>query len=434
MKTLKRLYAIILFSEIVFSQSIVIGTGSSIDVGAGSDICAGVYGNIQGNLTGSGTQCNQTMVQTFQLSVTVANGWNLVSVPGLNSPDQNVNTWWPYRDSTASVYKYMGGYQVVNSVIPGDGYWMKHAGARTYNTGDEWPAAGIQIVQHDTLNGFSGWNIIGGYEIIVSANNITTIPPGRQSGPIYYYSGGYNVASTIEPGYGYWIKLTGDAQIIIPETIAKEVNHKEWFPEDWGKIVFVDAEGKSYVLYCAKDGTDLTNYELPPSPPAGVFDIRYETGRIAEKINEARKLIELNGVQYPLVIKVEGIDIKLTDETGKVIKLNLKTGEEIVINDATVKKLGVSTVEIPEEYSLEQNYPNPFNPSTTISWQSPVGSRQTLKVYDILGNEVATLVDEYREAGRYEVEFNASQLSSGIYFYKLTAGSFSQTKKMTIIK
>ncbi len=65
---------------------------------------------------------------------------------------------------------------------------------------------------------------------------------------------------------------------------------------------------------------------------------------------------------------------------------------------------------LPTEYELTQNYPNPFNPSTKISWQSPVGSHQTLKVYDVLGNEVATLVDEFREAGSYEVEFDASNI------------------------
>ncbi len=88
----------------------------------------------------------------------------------------------------------------------------------------------------------------------------------------------------------------------------------------------------------------------------------------------------------------------------------------------------------PLTFSLEQNYPNPFNPSTTISWQSPVSSNQTLKVYDILGNEVATLVDEYKSAGSYEVEFNASHLPSGTYFYQLRAGSFVETKKMILLK
>jgi hypothetical protein len=87
-----------------------------------------------------------------------------------------------------------------------------------------------------------------------------------------------------------------------------------------------------------------------------------------------------------------------------------------------------------KEFVLEQNYPNPFNPTTKISWQSPVGSHQTLKVFDVLGNEVATLVDEFREAGRYEIEYDASELSSGIYFYRFISGDFIATKKMLMIK
>ncbi len=88
----------------------------------------------------------------------------------------------------------------------------------------------------------------------------------------------------------------------------------------------------------------------------------------------------------------------------------------------------------PIEYYLSQNFPNPFNPSTKISWQSPVGSWQTLKVYDILGNEVATLVNEYRNAGSYENDFNASLLASGIYYYQLRAGDYVETKKMILLK
>jgi hypothetical protein len=85
-------------------------------------------------------------------------------------------------------------------------------------------------------------------------------------------------------------------------------------------------------------------------------------------------------------------------------------------------------------YNLYQNFPNPFNPSTKIIWQSPVAGHQTLKVFDVLGNEVATLVNEFRNAGSFEIDFNASQLASGIYFYRLSAGSFVQTKKMILLK
>lgn len=87
-----------------------------------------------------------------------------------------------------------------------------------------------------------------------------------------------------------------------------------------------------------------------------------------------------------------------------------------------------------DDYALYQNYPNPFNPVTKIVWQSPLSGWQTLKVYDILGNEVATLVNEYREAGRNEIEFDASKLSSGLYIYTLKTNGFISTKKMMLIK
>jgi uncharacterized delta-60 repeat protein len=100
----------------------------------------------------------------------------------------------------------------------------------------------------------------------------------------------------------------------------------------------------------------------------------------------------------------------------------------------TVNSVDNSQSNFPDGFVLEQNYPNPFNPSTKIIWQSPVSSHQTLKVYDVIGNEVAILFDEYREAGRNEITFDASGLSSGMYLYKLHAGSFVETKKMIIIK
>ena len=90
-------------------------------------------------------------------------------------------------------------------------------------------------------------------------------------------------------------------------------------------------------------------------------------------------------------------------------------------------------------WKLEQNYPNPFNPSTTIKYQIPELSFVTLKIYDILGNEVITLVNEELAAGKHEVEFNSHSgevrnLSSGVYFYQLQAASFLETKKMLLIK
>lgn len=88
----------------------------------------------------------------------------------------------------------------------------------------------------------------------------------------------------------------------------------------------------------------------------------------------------------------------------------------------------------PVEYNISQNYPNPFNPSTVIVYDIPEAARVTLKVYDMLGREVANLVDEYKEAGRYSAKFDASRLSTGIYIYKLTANEFQSVKKMNFVK
>ena len=109
--------------------------------------------------------------------------------------------------------------------------------------------------------------------------------------------------------------------------------------------------------------------------------------------------------------------------------------------DGTQEVVGELTVylSLPEKFALEQNYPNPFNPSTTIKYSIPTSEFVTLKVYDVLGNEVATLANEEKPAGSYEVEFSVGQdsspdIASGIYFYTLQAGSFTQTKKLLLMK
>jgi hypothetical protein len=89
---------------------------------------------------------------------------------------------------------------------------------------------------------------------------------------------------------------------------------------------------------------------------------------------------------------------------------------------------------LPQEYSLAQNFPNPFNPATTIQYLVPQLSNVLLNIYDALGNKVATLVDEYKPQGSYEVTFDASHLSSGVYFYRLHAGNFVENKKMILMK
>ena len=110
--------------------------------------------------------------------------------------------------------------------------------------------------------------------------------------------------------------------------------------------------------------------------------------------------------------------------------------------DSILVNVELTDARVPERFSLSQNYPNPFNPTTKIRYQLPNSMNVTLKVFDILGQEVATLVNERQNAGSYSLEFSptnlarqtAGGLASGVYFYRLRAGDFIQQRKMLLLK
>ncbi|HAB51140.1 MAG TPA: hypothetical protein DCE80_03025 [Ignavibacteriales bacterium] len=116
------------------------------------------------------------------------------------------------------------------------------------------------------------------------------------------------------------------------------------------------------------------------------------------------------------------------------IPTNMRESETPEWGNMVVTNVTTSNYQNVNKYFLYQNYPNPFNPSTVISWQSPVGSQQVIKLFDVIGNEVATLINEWKEAGSHSLKFDASDLSSGVYYYKLTTDNFSSTKKMILTK
>jgi hypothetical protein len=118
----------------------------------------------------------------------------------------------------------------------------------------------------------------------------------------------------------------------------------------------------------------------------------------------------------------------------------LSTGSELWFDTVSMIKTNPTSVElnqsgiVPNNFGVMQNYPNPFNPSTTIPFSLPSTSFVSLKIFDVLGKEVATLVNEVKSAGIYKTQWNADHMPSGIYFYRLQAGSFTETKKLVLLK
>ena len=130
---------------------------------------------------------------------------------------------------------------------------------------------------------------------------------------------------------------------------------------------------------------------------------------------------EVDTVSY----RLKQIDLDGSYRYSKIVK--------IAVNSSTAVT-GINDMDVPDKFSLSQNYPNPFNPTTNIEFSIANSENVILKVYDILGGEVATLVNGVHSSGKYSVEFNASKLVSGIYIYSLKAGNYSAVKKMMLVK
>jgi len=131
-------------------------------------------------------------------------------------------------------------------------------------------------------------------------------------------------------------------------------------------------------------------------------------------------------------------DLRLAKRLARKVNWHQMIGAGVIPDGGILYKGLMENIDwsfgLPDEYALSQNYPNPFNPSTIIEYQIPQSGNVTLKVYDVLGNEVALLVDEMKQQGNYQASFDASSLSSGVYIYRLIANNFVETKKMVLLK
>ena len=160
--------------------------------------------------------------------------------------------------------------------------------------------------------------------------------------------------------------------------------------------------------------------KMLPTPAGLAFDIALNETKDFQQIIDLDPIWDKDSLSIVVFVQSSGSKIVYQSET-----INFSDLVWVSVDD---EKLN------PTEFILEQNYPNPFNPSTVISYQLPVSSNVILRVYDVLGKEVATLANEEKPAGNYEIEFSADGLTSGIYFYKLQSGEFVETKKMLLMK
>ncbi len=495
--------------------------------------------------------------EIYLMQFEVQPNWNMISLPVLN---ENMTKTFLFPNAVSHAFGYNNIYVLSDTLENGFGYWLRFDSTETISLqGNELNSYNINVV--------NGWNMIGPFHFNVVVSNISTTPPNLITSDFFGYNElGYQITDTLKMGKGYWVKTNLNGMLHLNELLNTVYSNNTVPNQALIEIYFTitDGAGGTRILIAGTDstGTDgldswLGEYEIPPLPPAGVFDARLNlSDSTISTIKDIRQGTDQGGferehqIQYQIgdgteiiinydfgsyppeqirgrlqdIVTGELIDttisgigsfnvpnpaifnklkltmiydapipVELNSFTAKsrsnIVELNWSTITEINNSGFSierksknesdwqtvgfVKGRGTVTeqtnysfsdknlitgfyyyrlkqidfngtfeysktveveVSIPKQFALEQNYPNPFNPASTISFDVPMQSDVLLRVYDMLGNEVATLVNEEKSAGRYEVSFNAVGLASGVYIFRLIAGAFVETKKMVLLR
>ncbi len=379
-----------------------------------------------------------------QLDYPIQAGWNMMSLPVICS-DSRKATLFPSATSDAFRYQSGTGYATDIDLSPGTGYWMRFGSTFTYRFN------GIERLR-DSIPVAQGWNLIGSVSYPVNAANIRTSPAGILHTPIYGFTGGYTVADVILPGAAYWVRSSADGVIVI-DTASTSTGKAASAPMVPGmnRLTIVDAAGHRQTLQFGTESIHPELYWLPPTPPGDVFDVRFSTNTSVAHYptgNESDLHIVMQGLVLPARVSWEiresttsPITLRPADR-GEESSRTLGTTGSFLIEDREQTDFVLTVREgpsLPTVYALRQCYPNPFNPTTRIEFDLPEPAVVTLKVYDVLGREVATALDQTSYgAGVQSILFNGRNLSSGIYFYRIEArsvrSSFHGIKKMMLIK
>lgn len=369
---------------------------------------------------------------TASSPIELSAGWNLISLP-FREDDYHPGAIFPgFLPNTA--FEYGHAYSPVQTLVNGKGYWIKTSATWSGNISGS-------ILPTTTLNLQQGWNMIGTVDHVVVAPS-----GGIVTTQAWYFdvtSGSYQSASTLQPGRGYWLKASSEGTIILGATAAPKPPEKI---EPASTITITDRSGRRQVLAltdAAIGETELAQYELPPLPPNGVFDARFGSQRTLDRVDDTPyHSILIQSADYPL-----SISLSVQKNNGWIFSLEAAAGENmtnghqlqpgkpvVISQEGALRLLTTAGIDMPKAFSLRQNYPNPFNPSTDIRFDVPSRNLVTIVLYDAAGRIVRNIVEGDYDAGSYTVHLDMSGVASGVYFYRLIAGTFTESKKLLFMK
>jgi len=360
---------------------------------------------------------------TVDINVEYMEDWNLVGLP-LDVEDTSYNLLFP-ESIDGTLYSFDDGYTLETSLVHGEGYWLRFtASGSTAMEGT--PINELVISLHQD------WNLISGISETVFINSV--FDPNNIIVPntLYSFSEGYTLSDELIPGKGYWIRSYGEGNITI---FSNAGSGKSRFVNRLSDANTISFNGQTLYFGVEIPKEEILSYSLPPKPPAGALDVRYAGDwKVVHNGGEIEVMNNSESLKIDYSIYHDVYDWVLIDQsTGDEYKLN-SSGTIEIIGDADRFSLMKRSGSIPEKYTLAQNYPNPFNPVTSISYSVPASGPVSLKVYDLLGEEVSTVVEGEHKVGFHTAQFDGSHLSSGVYFYRLSSKDHTITKKLILMK
>ena len=358
-------------------------------------------------------------------SVTVEhlNDWNLVGLP-MNVEDSYYLTVFPDAVEE-TLFSFADNYIQESELEPGNGYWLRFdSEGSNIITGVSIPSLTVHLSED--------WNLISGITSVVDVNTISDPDELIIPETFFGFSGSYLEVTELEPGQGYWVRSAGEGDITI--SAGMRAKRREYINHLEGASTLV-VNGQT--LYFGMDVPDdkKLSYSLPPKPPPGAFDVRF-AGDWKYSIDGGE--IQLMSTVPTLPVSYNVIDgeewILTHSEKGIELPLNGSGLLEIPGDISSIVLTRRVEEILPGTFTLKQNYPNPFNPVTEIKYEIPAEGLVSLKVFNILGEEVAVLVNERQPQGNYTATFSAGILPSGVYVYTLESGGYTSVKKCILMK
>ena len=359
---------------------------------------------------------------TSTITVENQSGWNLVGLP-VEVEDASYQTLFP-NSVANTLYAFGVGYEPTTELELGSGYWLRFddAGSNDLTGG---------TVDNLLASLAEGWNLVSGgsSECGIDDPDGIVVP-----NTLYGFGVGYESASSLMPGSGYWLRTSAAGDITFTSIGAARVIP---FADRMNDANLISFNGNALYFGVQVPDNEKLSYSLPPKPQAGSFDVRFVGDwNYAENFGVIELMNNTDMVSVKYSIK-DGSEWILENAFGTV---TLNGNGEIQVVNSDSYSLHKSSAKItPEKFALHQSYPNPFNPETTISYDiSNVGNVEIV-VYNMMGREIKTLVSGYHSPSTYQVIWNGTDnrgkiVPSGVYFYQMNSSEFSQVNKVMFLK